>query len=94
MNEPSLLDYLKSKLMPWRGIKIEIPPMPETQAAAQAQETDAFLPEENVRQKPADVVERIQQVGTPVEAGLDSSAALSRTEIQEAVASPAARSTS
>src|SRR5512146_2955337 len=29
MNEPSILDYLKSKLMPWRGIKVEIPPMPE-----------------------------------------------------------------
>ena len=56
----------------------------------QAKLFDAFLPEENVSQKPADVVERIQQVGTPVEAGLDSSAALSRTEIQEAVASPAA----
>ena len=29
MNEPSVLDYIKSKLMPWRGIKIEIPPAPE-----------------------------------------------------------------
>jgi 4-amino-4-deoxy-L-arabinose transferase-like glycosyltransferase len=28
MNEPSILDYLKSKLMPWRGEKIEIPPLP------------------------------------------------------------------
>jgi hypothetical protein len=31
MNEPSVLDYLKSKLMPWRGEKIEIPPMPVSQ---------------------------------------------------------------
>jgi hypothetical protein len=30
MNEPSVLDYIKSKLMPWRGIKIEIPPVPES----------------------------------------------------------------
>ena len=29
MNEPSILDYLKSKLMPWRGVKINIPPAPE-----------------------------------------------------------------
>jgi len=26
MPEPSVLDYLKSRLMPWRGIRIEIPP--------------------------------------------------------------------
>ncbi len=29
MEEPSLLDYLKAKLMPWRGQKIEIPAYPE-----------------------------------------------------------------
>ena len=26
MEEPSVLDYLKAKLTPWRGQKIEIPP--------------------------------------------------------------------
>jgi hypothetical protein len=26
MEEPSVLDYVKAKLMPWRGIKIDIPP--------------------------------------------------------------------
>ncbi len=34
MNEPSLLDYLKSILMPWRGIKITIPPMPVSKKAS------------------------------------------------------------
>jgi 4-amino-4-deoxy-L-arabinose transferase-like glycosyltransferase len=29
MDEPSVLDYIKAKLMPWRGIKISIPPAPE-----------------------------------------------------------------
>ena len=24
-NEPTVLDYVKSKLMPWKGIRIEIP---------------------------------------------------------------------
>jgi len=33
MNEPSVLDYLKSKLMPWRGERIEIPPMPAVEKA-------------------------------------------------------------
>ena len=74
MNEPSLLDYLKSKLMPWRGIKIEIPPMPEAQPAAQVQESeaDAFLPVENVAQKSPDAVESLQQAEVSVQAGLDS----------------------
>jgi len=29
MEEPSVLDYVKAKLMPWRGIKIDIPPAEE-----------------------------------------------------------------
>jgi 4-amino-4-deoxy-L-arabinose transferase-like glycosyltransferase len=50
MNEPSLLDYLKSKLMPWRGIKISIPPMPESQKDLSAAEEGAepSLQDENV----------------------------------------------
>ena len=92
MNEPSLLDYLKSKLMPWRGIKIEIPPMPEAQAAAQAQETeaDAFLPVENVAQKPPDAVESLQQAELPIRAGLDSGSPLSIAETHAASSGPAA----
>lgn len=32
MEEPSVLDYIKSKLMPWKGIKVEIPPEQESPA--------------------------------------------------------------
>ena len=39
MEEPSVLDYIKAKLAPWRGQKIEIPPaelpqIPEIEAPA------------------------------------------------------------
>ncbi len=43
MNEPSILDYLKSRLMPWRGIKIEIPPLPAAPPAPPKGETEALV---------------------------------------------------
>jgi len=30
VEEPSVLDYLKSKLMPWKGVHLEIPPASST----------------------------------------------------------------
>ncbi len=48
MNEPSILDYLKSKLMPWRGEKIEIPPAPQVEIKSpQIQQQVSIQPEEH-----------------------------------------------
>ncbi|HVP20715.1 MAG TPA: glycosyltransferase family 39 protein [Anaerolineaceae bacterium] len=53
MNEPSILDYLKSKLMPWRGVKIEIPPAPPVEQGLQtgeAEDRPTVQPEQLVSQ--------------------------------------------
>jgi hypothetical protein len=50
MKEPSVLDYVKSKLFFWRGQKIEIPPW-EAESSAQrpsAGRPDAFTPEDRL----------------------------------------------
>jgi len=38
MEEPSVLDFLKSKLMPWRGERLEMPQAPPVESAAEAAE--------------------------------------------------------
>lgn len=41
--EPSVLDYLKSRLTPWRGSRVELPPLPPRETAKTGPESDAII---------------------------------------------------
>ena len=47
MNEPSVLDYLKSLLMPWKGERISIPQPDQEQGTVEGGEMAATVADEN-----------------------------------------------
>jgi len=58
MNEPSVLDYIKSKLMPWKGIKIEIPE-PQQEIAPLEVETAEPEPQPDIVSQPQPEVQPV-----------------------------------
>lgn len=42
-HEPSVLDYVKSLLMPWKGQKVELPPLPASQPPDKKADVDAQI---------------------------------------------------